>query len=199
LSLAQFQLALARLYTDERLRQDFLTAPAAAAARLNLDAKDARSFAALNTSEVRHFATCLVRKRILDARKTLPLTYRALGEEFDRLLRAELHGPPRAGRHRGDAAALTMRLAELGTRRMIEPAWIADLARYEMAFVQMDAPRPRFMLRRFSFPMGKIVAAIAAGNTRPDVAPRLAFAVWLRMSRAGPLKHRAVVTGMRPW
>ena len=56
----------------------------------------------------------LSQKRLADARKTLPMTARALGAEFEQLLLPELDAPPSSGRHRDDAARLVARIEQGG-------------------------------------------------------------------------------------
>ena len=186
MALAQLQLALTRLFTDAALRDAFVAAPEAVARRLDLNAEDAAIVSALDPRAVEEFGDCLLRKRILDARKTLPLTAAALGEDFNHLMRAAIQVPPRTGRHRDDAREFTRRLVAEGT---IRPAWIIDLARYEMAFVEFQSPGTRLVLRHFRFPVGAIAKAIMVGAPPQNVARRAGFGVWLRLGRARPLNH----------
>jgi hypothetical protein len=172
--LAQTQRLLARLFTDADFRGDFFADPEAAG-RSGLETLDAGAVA--------HFSNSLTGKRLLDARKALPLTAKALGTQFAPLLRAQLQGPPRAGRHRADAAALVARLAAGDA----SPAWIADLARYEMAFAEATAPGPLLILRRFRWPPQRLAAAALSGGT--PGAPKMAFCLWLRLPGAPKLLH----------
>jgi hypothetical protein len=184
LGLRETQALLARLFTDAKLRHAFFEDPRGAAHGLGLSEDEAKTLAALDKREVEEFARCLLGKRALDARKVLPLTAKALGENFDRLLFEACDGPPSPARHRGDAAAL----ARLLEGRKGEPAWIGDLARFEMAFV--TAARPGVFLRRFDWPISDIARQLLAG-AHVDTGPRRRFGIWLR-APGGKLYWRMV-------
>lgn len=173
MGLRETQALLARLFTDARLRRVFFEEPQAAAQGFGLSEDEAKSLAALDKCEVEEFARCLLGKRALDVRKVLPLTAKALGEDFDSLLFEAIEGPPSPARHRGDAAVL----ARLLEGRQGEPAWIGDLARFEMAFV--TAARPGAFLRRFDWPINDIARQLLAG-AQVFAVPRRRFGIWLR-------------------
>ncbi len=175
MGLSQTQALLARLFTDARLRRAFFEGPRETARGFGLSESEAATLEALDRREVEDFARSLLGKRALDARKALPLTAKALGAAFDGLLFEAIEGPPAPERHRADAAALARLLAE----RDSAPAWIGDLARYEMAFVAAARPGAFFLLRRFVFPVDEIARALVAG--RPvETRPRGRVGVWLR-------------------
>jgi hypothetical protein len=176
MGLRETQAFLARLFTDRRLRGDFFADPVAVAKRFGLDDEEAQNLAGLDRREVEAFAESLIGKRALDARKVLPLTAKALGKDFDALLFEAIEGPPSKQRHRADAAAL-MRL--LVSRRDLELAWIGDLARYEMAFVEAARPRGALLARRFSYPVDEIARQLDAGE-RPNPARCGCVGLWLR-------------------
>jgi hypothetical protein len=176
MGLSQTQALLAHIFTDARTRRDFFADPLKTGRGFGLSDEEAKTLAALDRREVENFASGVLGKRALDARKTLPLTARALGGRFDRLLFEAIEGPPKPERHRADAAALARVLASC---RDIDPPWIGDLARYEMAF--FSAARPGFvlMLRRFDYPADEIARQLVAGAP-PIVEPRKRIGLWLR-------------------
>ncbi len=178
MGLSQTQARLARLFTDSRLRRDFFEAPQETARGFGLSDPEAAALASLDRREVEDFARSLLGKRALDARKALPLTAKALGERFDRLLFDTIDGPPAPERHRADATALAKRLAE----READPPWIGDLARYETAFLAAARPGAFFLLRRFAFPVDEIARALLAGMP-VEARPRARVGVWLRAPR----------------
>jgi hypothetical protein len=174
LGLRGTQALLARLFTDAKLRRAFFEDPQGAARSFGFSDGDAATLAALDKREVEEFARCLLGKRALDVRKILPLTAKALGEDFDRLLFEAIDGPPSPDRHRGDAAALARLLAA----RKSEPAWIGDLARFEMAFV--SAARPGIIFRRFGWPINDIARQLLAG-AQVVAAPGRRLGLWFRL------------------
>jgi len=190
MSLKETQALLARLFTDARLRREFAADPVGVARRFGFAEKDARRFAAIDKGAVERFAEGLLGKRALDARKAMPLTARALGASYDRLFLEAIEGPPSPGRHRADALAFARRLAALAARGGAAPPWIGDLARYEAAFIEAARPGGVLLFRRFHYPVGRLAAALFAGET-PDVAPRATYGLWFRAPGAR-LFHRLV-------
>jgi len=187
MALAETQALLARLFTDADLRREFFDAPVAVATRFGLSMHDTQRLAGIDACEIEAFARSLIGKRALYARKALPLTARALGDQFDALFREAIRGAARDA-SRSDATAL----AELLDRRVakceLDPAWAADLARFERAFIDAGGSGAAFILRRFDFDVATIAKDLAKGE---DVRPirRRTFGVWARMPR-GRLRWR---------
>jgi hypothetical protein len=178
MGLRETQALLARLYTDARFRRGFFDAPTQTALRFGLAEAEAGTIARIDRREVEDFARSLLGKRALDTRKALPSTAKALGADFDRLLFEALDGPPGRQGRRADAESFAELLAARSGAPG-EPVWIADLARYELAFV--DAARSGFFFRlqRFAYPVDEITRAIK--SDAPVMAarqPRLGL--WLR-------------------
>ena len=109
MALGEVQTALARLLTDTAARAMFARDPLSAGRSLGLDEADARSVAALPPHALDRYGASLKSKRALDARKLLPLTALALGDDFAPRLREVL--PARPGGAVADAIALVSRLA----------------------------------------------------------------------------------------
>jgi hypothetical protein len=178
MALAEVQKALARLFTDAALREVFLSDPQHGAARLGLDAIDARLLGAIAPKELRSFVASLSAKRALDARRRTPLVAAALANRF------ETHFEAASSRSDADvveqADALARRLSALARDGQIEPCWIGDLARYEAACVA--ASNKRFFVRAhwFRYPIGVIVTALLAGAAMADIPSRRSLGVWLR-------------------
>ena len=186
-SLGQTQALLAGLFTNAQLRREFFAHPERAALDFGLAADEASTFKAVDAKSIARFADSLSQKRLADARKTLPLTARALGAKFDRLLLPELDAPPSSGRHHDDAARLLARIEQGGDAGSVPP-WIVDLARYEMAFVVAARPGAVLILRCVRWPPRRLAAAALFGA---DVgAPRRVLGLWLRLPGARRLFHR---------
>jgi hypothetical protein len=190
MALGDVQAALARLFTDEAARADFLRDPQATGRALGLDARDAETLAHLAPRALRQFAGSLRAKSALDARKRMPLTAQALGEAFADHWRAAV-APLPAGASRADEAhALAVRLAALAVAGQVAPEWIGDLARYEAAFVEAAQRRFGLRVRLFRFPVGRIAARLLGGGAVDDCAARPTLGVWARWP-GGRLFHRA--------
>jgi hypothetical protein len=189
MALSEVQAALARLFTDEAARADFLRDPQATSRALGLDARDAETLARLAPRALRQFAGSLKAKSALDARKRMPLTARALGEAFADHWRTAV-APLPAGASRADEAhALAARVATLAKEKQLAPEWIGDLARYEAAFVEAAQRRFGMRLRLFRFPVTRIAARLYGGGAVDDCAARMTLGVWARWP-GGRLFHR---------
>ncbi|KAF2989209.1 hypothetical protein OGR47_08035 [Methylocystis sp. MJC1] len=178
MALRETQALLACIFTDAKARREFLEDPQRVARARGLSEIEAATMAALDRREVEDFARSLLGKRALDARKTLPLTAKALGKKFDALLYEAIEAAPQPQRRRADAAALARLLAS----RPMDPPWISDLARYEMGFVAAARAGGFFLMRRFAWPMDDIARQLLAG-ARVDVSPRQRVGLWLRAPR----------------
>lgn len=188
MALAQMQALLARLFTDDDLRREFFEAPIAVATRFGLSMHDTQRLAGIDRREIEAFARSLIGKRSLYARRALPLTARALGDRFDALFRQAIGGAAREATNRSDAAALTAFLDTRGAKREWEPAWVADLARFELAFIDAGGSGATFFFRAFDFNVASIAQALARGE---EISPvrRTTFGVWARAPR-GRLRWR---------
>jgi len=171
--LEKLQAALARLSVDADLRALARENPRQAAAALGLALEELQQIA--RTAGLPGFAASLVSKRLGQVRLLLPRTAAALGEEFDLRFRAYAASRPVAGvkKHQRDAIAFA---AELGDAD--EPAWLADLAAYEAAWVEAIMGR-RLLVRRLGWRM-----------SHEPPSKGLCWAVWLRLPASG-LRHFA--------
>jgi hypothetical protein len=195
MALGQVQAALARLFTDEAARKAFIEDPQAAARAFGLDRDEAATLAQLAPQAVSGFARSLDAKGILDARKIMPLTARALGQIFADHFRAATAPLPAGAGRVAQTWALAQRLATAVGLDAPAAAWIGDLARYEAAFVEASHRRFGARLLLFQFPIGLIAARLQAERAVDDLAPQATLGVWARrpggrlFHRAWPLRH----------
>lgn len=88
MSLLNVQNFLARIYTDENLRREFLSAPEKVGQENALNAKEISEIVEIFPDEINAFAESLFWKRRREVEKLLPLTRRHLSAEFKSLFRA---------------------------------------------------------------------------------------------------------------
>lgn len=169
--LEKLQAAVARLSVDADLRALARDNPRQAAAALGQTLEELQRTA--STAGLPGFAASLVNKRLGQVRLLLPRTAAALGEEFDRRFRAYAVSRPVAGvkKHQQDAIVFAAELAAAA-----EPAWLADLAAYEAAWVEANVGR-RLVVRRFGWRV-----------SRESPSKGVCWAVWLRLP-GGRLRH----------
>jgi hypothetical protein len=191
MGLAETQKALARLYTDARLRERFFADPFKTGEEFGLGRDEAQQLARLSARQVNFFAGTLHAKRLQEVRDLLPLTFRALAERAAPLFReyAETNLPGGVKKHRADAAGFADYLATADALGGADSRWVADLARYEKTWLEAaDMPRG-VITRRFRFAVNALARDVLSGNTQPAAHPKTTLAIWFRLSPARRLTH----------
>jgi hypothetical protein len=189
MGLAEVQGALARLYIDPALRDRFFAEPASMGAELGLGPDESRGLADVSRRQVEQFAASLRRKRRDQARRVIPIAARALGERFGGLFeRYMAESEPRGSKaDLDDAVGFVAALGRWSDED--RPPWVADLARYEVAWRQAARSGHRPLVRAFRFP----VARLATGReTARPIAPRPTLAIWWRPTPRGRIRHLVI-------
>jgi hypothetical protein len=116
--LESLQRALARLYLDDGLRERFYAAPRETGASLDLTADEVASLLAADRGRLEFFADSLRFKRLEEAKRLLPRTLDALGDQNFRsrfLEFAREFVPSGVDKHPADAMAFAGRVASSAT------------------------------------------------------------------------------------
>jgi len=105
MSLREQQDFLARLFTDESLRQNFLSEPTKIGAENGLNESEIDDLKAVLPSQLEFFSESLFWKRLREAEKFLPFTKQILGEDFQPLFRqfSQNYNPQTVKKHLEDA------------------------------------------------------------------------------------------------
>jgi hypothetical protein len=190
MGLAEQQALLARIYTDATLREEFFTAPLDMAAQWGLSADDAQHLARLPSHQVSQFAASLYTKRLNEVQHLVPCTLRALGERFAPLFRLYVptHVPQGTRKHPDDAIAFVDYLHRSASQQNVAP-WIIDVARYEAAWLYMMNPSHRSLIRRFRYPVGKMIPMLAQQQVPTIPARQASVALWLRLTPKSRVQH----------
>ena len=183
MSLQEQQNLLAKLYTDAEFRRVFLSEPEKHGAENGLDEKELAELAGIMPEELNFFADSLFWKRLREVEKFLPLSKKALGDEFTRLFRefSRTFNPPTIKKHFEDARGFSKFLQ---TRRL-EPLWAIDLAKYEYSRLIFNSAAKKIVFARFNHFIPEIIREITAGNVKPQKKFRRknSFAVWLKLGK----------------
>lgn len=184
MGLTEVQHALARLYTDSTFRERFFTAPDVVGPELGITAGEAEQLAASRASIVR-FARSLQIKRLGEAGRFLPATRRHLGSRYGPLFLEYAAAPPPTGSRKPQEDAL--RFARfLGDRPEALPEpWLADLARFEAAWIELGSPRRRLLVRVFHWPVQHLAGVSTVGAVRPARG----VGIWIRWGVQWRLTH----------
>jgi hypothetical protein len=194
MGVAEVQSALARLYVDPSLRARFVADPTATAAELGLVDEDAKLLARVPAEQVERYAGALRRKRMDQARQALPLSARILGDRFAGLFaRYAAEAPPRGSRaDLDDPLAFARALGRWAGAGGLEPAWIAELARYELAWRQAARAGRVPVVRTFRFPVDSVARGLAVGTDTGLIGPRRTIVFWWRPTARSALRHAAI-------
>lgn len=121
-----FSTALGRLLTNGQLRQEFVSDPAQSAAHLGVREEDHTTFISLSPKALVAQAEGLLRKRMCEVSKLLPMTRRKIGDRFTELFRshAERFWPAGHRRHEVDAHAFCELLASVNDPGLCRAEWV---------------------------------------------------------------------------
>lgn len=182
MSLQKQQDFLARLFTDESLRQNFLSDPEKIGAANGLSEKETADLTTVLPEQLNFFAESLYRKRLHEAEKILPLTKAVCGADFARRFRdfAGGYNPQKVNKHLEDALEFCLYLQHAET-----PAAVKDAARYERARFLFSLHERAFVFEIFDHDIRKFFKEIAAGDkiAENELRPRKTFAIWFRIGK----------------
>lgn len=173
MSLLEQQNFMARLFTDEDLRREFLKKPENTAQKNNLDENDIAQLKEILPTELNFFAGSLFHKRLHEVEKLLPLTQESLEKEFQNYFRefSKDFQPKTVKKHLEDA----IEFADFLSKKTFEKDWLKDLIIYEQARLKFNGYHKRFILKSFKFNVREFK------NENP--LKRKTFAVWLRIGK----------------
>lgn len=183
MSLQEVQNFLARIYTDENLRQYFLREPEKCGAENNLSDAEIVQIRQILPEQVNFFAESLVHKRLHEVGKLLPLTYKALGAKKIEISFREFIAtgflPQSIKKHLEDA----IEFANYLTSKNPEPVWIKDAVKFEAARLSFNNDSSRFLVKKLDHDIRKISQAILHGKdvSQENIGKRLTFVVFLKI------------------
>ncbi len=194
MGLAETQRLLARLYTNGVLRERFFADPLKVGEELGLNPDDAHEMARLSARDVNLFASSLRNKRLREVCELLPLTHRVLGSRIAGLFRqhSDIYTPRGVKKHRDDAIAFATHLEKIASQDGSIPGWVAELIRYEKAWLKAADPGCRIIIRWFRYAVGDLVRRGALGDDPSVPLKQPSLALWFRLSRRGRLRHRVL-------
>ena len=168
MSLLEAQNFLARIYTDENLRREFLSAPEKIGRANNLSKTEIAELAEVFPEELNSFAESLFYKRLREVEKFLPLTKAILDNDFEKCFRAfaASYLPSSVKKHLEDAVEFCSYLQKDKRASGIEK----DTAKFEQAKLEFWGFEKRLVIKIFDYDI----------NTKQK---RKHLAVWLRIGK----------------
>jgi hypothetical protein len=191
MDLATTQAVLSRLYTDADFRKLFSLDPQAALKTMGLEEEDALQIATLKPQQLRFFAHSLIRKRLGEIKKLLPLTRYALGEVFDPLFRSyAANNRLESGEaHQKDAVRFCWFVHEHARAELSGVPWGIDALRFEAAHLESTIRGRYLSVKFFRYPVQAGAGRITEAGSMPK---RATLAIWLRFRSSGPLRFLAI-------
>ncbi|HVE58184.1 MAG TPA: hypothetical protein VNB22_15230 [Pyrinomonadaceae bacterium] len=182
MSLQKQQDFLARLFTDEGLRQNFFIEPEKIGAENGLSETETEDLKAVLPEELGFFADTLFWKRLREVEKLLPLTKKVSGEDFAKLFRefSQDFNPQTVKKHFEDALEFCRFLRKRNSTELARNA-----AKFEQSKLEFYGGGKRFVICKLDFDLSKILhpdAVISGFNFER----KLKIAVWWKIGK----KHR---------
>lgn len=168
MSLLEQQNFLARIYTDENLRREFLFAPEKIGAQNNLNEKEISEIVEIFPDEINVFAESLIWKRLREVEKLLPLTRKHLPEDFINLFHrfAPTFNSQSTKKHLEDA----LRFGAFLQNEKTVSAVAKNAAIYECAKLEFYALDKNLVVRFFDF-------------DAQTAQPKKHLKIWLRIGK----------------
>lgn len=180
MSLQNRQNLLAKLYTDTALRRAFLSEPEKIGAQNDLSLAEIGEIAAVMPEELNFFAESLFWKRLREVEKFLPLTRRALGDEFAESFRefSQIFNPRSVKKHLEDALEFCRFL-----RKQNISDFAKNAAKFEQSKLEFFGLEKLFVGCRLNFDFRNFSAS---GNDKLLEFPekKKIFVVWLRIGKS---------------
>lgn len=182
MSLHEQQNFLARLYTDAKLRREFLSEPINIGLANNLNKIEINEIAEILPEEINFFAVTLFWKRLREVEKLMPLTKEFLKEDFKDLFRefSQIFNPQTGKKHLEDAI-------EFGNflRKSEVSGIAANVAKFEQTKLEFFGFDKRFAICKLDFDFRNI-------RHKPqnlNLEKRMTIAVWIKIGNK--IKHFA--------
>lgn len=168
MGLLEQQNLMARLYLDAGLRRAFLSDPPALAGPFGLSNEEIAEIALVVPGEIGSFADSLLRKRMHEVGKMLPLARSALRESFGPHLIKYVNATPGSSEmdRREDVLEFCRYLEREGSGAA------RDAARFELARIEFNSGKRNFLIRRFDHD-------IRSGR----LTPRRTYSLWIRIGK----------------
>jgi len=183
MSLQKQQDFLARLFTDEGLRQNFLSEPDTIGAENGLSETEIVDLEAVLPEELGFFADSLFWKRLREVEKILPLSKKVLKEDFTKHFRqfSRAFNPQTIKKHFEDA----LEFSKFLQNQTLEPRWVNDLAKFEFSRLTFNSDTKKFVFVKFNHDIREIIREITHvdSDSQTNFRQKTTFALWLKVGK----------------
>lgn len=193
MGLSEIEQILARLSTDEKLRERFVNDPHALGRELGLTAAESRRLKREADARLESFIASGRDRRFHELSKLLPLTRRVLEKRFDAHFKRYAATHERGGIERlfGDAINFAGYLEKRLREERVGSGWTLEILRYEKARLKAADPKRRMVAAFFRHDISRLVRSVARKEEQPVVVKRATLALWMRSKRHEPVRYSA--------
>jgi len=184
MSLREQQNFLAKLYTDEQFRRDFLSEPLKIGAENYLTESEIAEISEMLPEEISFFAESLSRKRLREVEKLLPLTRKLLGDDFQHFFHkySQFYNPQTSKKHLEDAIEFCNFLQKSDSVSEISK----NTAKYERAKLKFYGDGKQLVVCVLSYDVREI-SQQSANKTNINTNKKTKIAIWFRVGKT--VKH----------
>jgi len=179
MSLQKQQDFLARLFTDEGLRQKFLSEPAKIGAENGLSKSETADLQAVLPEELGFFADSLYWKRLHEVEKFLPLTKKVLREDFTKYFRefSQNFNPRTVKKHFEDALEFCNFIRKQNISELAKNA-----AKFEQSKLSFFGGGKQFVVCKLDFDIREIYESKQT-TANLNLEKKAKLAVWLKLGK----------------
>jgi hypothetical protein len=182
--LLEQQNALAKIYTDEEFRKDFLANPLIVGETCRLTPRESEEISLIMPAELMLFAESLFFKRLHEVRKMLPLTEKAMGKlEFEQYFRqfSKSFQPTTTKKHLEDS----FEFCKFLEKQSFEFGWQCEIIKLEKAKLQFFGYGKSVVICWFGYDLRSLLEMAnlqknRLGIKRPSVWIRFMGRIWHR-------------------
>ena len=190
MELVSIQALLARLYTDQAFREQFLNAPELTARPYQIGKNDLEKLIQLANGPALQFSRTLIRKRFGQVAAFLPATRRVLGAQMWEafLSFAGNYNPKGVGRHLFDAIEFSVFLTKVFKNRINAPDWWPLITKYERTGLKAEAAPFYFNVKIFKSDILRLYKSSENETAEYTGPPHLV--VWCKLTPASKVWHQ---------
>ncbi len=179
MSLLKQQKFLAKLYTNEDFRKNFIAEPETVGRENGLDEKEIEDIVRIYPEEIESFAESLFYKRLREVETFLPLTKSLLRDDFEKLFREFINkfNPQTVKKHLEDA----VEFAGFLQARELNPIWLKDILKLEQAKLEFNGLGKKFIFKKFDFDIRNLRREDLENNL--NLLRRKTFGIWFRIGK----------------
>jgi hypothetical protein len=191
MGLHEIEQILARLSSDDELRERFVNDPFALGRELGLSPTTTRQLRRAAVARFDSVAASPRERRFVQVYKLLPLTHRVLKGRFtyyfDRWVAD--HGAVSFERLFGDVLAFAEYLEKKLEEDQLGSGWTLDLLRFEKARIKAADPNRRLVVATFRHDISRLVRGVMRKGELFAAVRRRSVAVWWRRRKHEPIRY----------